>query len=62
MLSSVRGLLRILLEVCNLCFNITKYSSNVLVKNMFFYFELWLMFLSLLLKELFIILIKRNAS
>ena len=35
MLSSVREQLRILLEVCNLCFNITNYSSNILVKNMF---------------------------
>ena len=35
MLSSVREQLRILLEVCIFCFNMTKYSSNILVKNMF---------------------------
>ena len=39
--SALRGMnlreqLRILLDVCNLCFNITKYSSNILVKYLFF--------------------------
>ena len=46
MLSSVREQLRILLEVCNFYFNITKIFIKYSCKKYVFNFEVWPMFLS----------------